>query len=101
MFRVPENNASQFSLLDEEYDFQRNGSYNDSIDFYQVMGFTEMCHPFSKYLHTLHMFYTPTIVVVGFVGNVLSFLVLSTTHLNMRSSSYYLAALAVSLSRYT
>ncbi|XP_074037844.1 G-protein coupled receptor [Leptinotarsa decemlineata] len=50
---------------------------------------------FVIYLNFIHMYYIPVVIVVGFVGNVLSCLVLLTTHLKLRSSSYYLAALAV------
>ncbi|CAG9819627.1 unnamed protein product [Phaedon cochleariae] len=52
------------------------------------------------YLEYLNLYYVPVIVVVGVVGNFLSFLVLLTTHLKVRSSSYYLAALAVTDSGY-
>lgn len=50
---------------------------------------------FSNYLDVLHVYYIPIIIGVGFIGNLLSCLVLLTTHLKLRSSSYYLAALAV------
>ncbi|CAL4060917.1 unnamed protein product, partial [Meganyctiphanes norvegica] len=43
----------------------------------------------------LNMYYIPFLIVVGFVGNLLSCVVFLNTRLRMRSSSYYLAALAV------
>ncbi|XP_063979270.1 uncharacterized protein LOC135163615 [Diachasmimorpha longicaudata] len=46
-------------------------------------------------LEFLHAYYIPTIIVLGLVGNLLSCIVFSNTHLKMRSSSYYLAALAI------
>ncbi|KAG5875167.1 hypothetical protein JTB14_033744 [Gonioctena quinquepunctata] len=61
--------------------------------------FAERCSPGAinilDYLFYLLMYYIPVMIVVGFVGNILSCLVLLTTHLKHRSSSYYLAALAV------
>ncbi|KAK7073611.1 7 transmembrane receptor (rhodopsin), partial [Halocaridina rubra] len=41
------------------------------------------------------MYYIPLLIVVGFVGNLLSCVVFLNTRLRMRSSSYYLAALAI------
>ncbi|XP_044735784.1 thyrotropin-releasing hormone receptor, partial [Chrysoperla carnea] len=43
----------------------------------------------------LNDYYIPFIIFVGLLGNMLSCIVFLTTHLKMRSSSYYLAALAV------
>ncbi|XP_044254847.1 thyrotropin-releasing hormone receptor [Tribolium madens] len=53
------------------------------------------CDPFHSYLKLLHTYYIPIIIAVGFVGNFLSCVVFLSTHLKMRSSSYYLAALAI------
>lgn len=53
------------------------------------------CDSFYVYLQFLHTYYIPFIIAVGFIGNFLSCIVFLTTHLRMRSSSYYLAALAV------
>lgn len=55
----------------------------------------ESCGVFDHYLHLLRTYYLPTQTIVGLIGNFLSCLVFLTTHLKMRSSSYYLAALAV------
>lgn len=41
-----------------------------------------------------HQYYIPFIIMIGLVGNLLSCFVFLNTHLKMRSSSYYLAALA-------
>lgn len=54
-----------------------------------------MCAPFYTYINMLHKYYIPLLIVVGLLGNLTSFVVFMTTHLKMRSSSYYLAALAV------
>ncbi|XP_069178446.1 thyrotropin-releasing hormone receptor-like [Procambarus clarkii] len=43
----------------------------------------------------LNTYYVPLLIVVGFVGNLLSCVVFLNTRLRMRSSSYYLAALAI------
>ncbi|KAF7273446.1 hypothetical protein GWI33_013848 [Rhynchophorus ferrugineus] len=64
-----------------------NVSANDTLDFYLS------CNPFH---HFFTVFYIPIVIVVGLIGNALSCFVLLTTHLKMRSSSYYLAALSVS-----
>ncbi|RZF48430.1 hypothetical protein LSTR_LSTR015647 [Laodelphax striatellus] len=45
-------------------------------------------------LDFFHLYYIPAIISVGLVGNLLSCVVFLRTHLKMRSSSYYLAALA-------
>ncbi|XP_030767567.1 thyrotropin-releasing hormone receptor [Sitophilus oryzae] len=71
------------------YDLALNMSWNDSNDY-------QFCHPFHSYLQFFTIFYTPIIVAIGLIGNLLSFFVLLTTHLKLRSSSYYLAALAIS-----
>lgn len=41
-----------------------------------------------------HQYYIPFIIMIGLIGNLLSCFVFLNTHLKMRSSSYYLAALA-------
>ena len=51
--------------------------------------FTQQC------LNFFNFYYLAIIIVVGVVGNSLSFLVFTRTHLKLRSSSYYLAALAL------
>jgi hypothetical protein len=65
-------------------EFDPGGYYSD-ID----------CDFFSSYLRILHTYYIPAIIAVGFLGNFFSCVVFLSTHLKMRSSSYYLAALAV------
>lgn len=55
---------------------------------------------FSFYMELLHKYYTPLIMVIGFLGNFTSCLVLISTHLKLRSSSYYLAALSFADSGY-
>lgn len=54
----------------------------------------EECHPIHIFLDFFHTYYIPLIIFVGLVGNLLSCVVFLTTHLKMRSSSYYLAALS-------
>ena len=48
-----------------------------------------------KFLDFFNFYYLAIIIVFGMVGNTLSFLVFTRTHLKLRSSSYYLAALAL------
>lgn len=50
---------------------------------------------FKQMLDFLNLYFTPVIILVGVVGNMMSFLVFSTTHLTRLSSSVYLAALSV------
>ncbi|KAG8321091.1 G-protein coupled receptor activity protein [Homalodisca vitripennis] len=52
------------------------------------------CFPLLDILDLFHLYYIPAIILVGLVGNLLSCIVFLNTHLKMRSSSYYLAALA-------
>lgn len=48
-----------------------------------------------KLLDFLNLYYLAVIIVFGILGNALNFLVFTRTHLKLRSSSYYLAALAL------
>ncbi len=48
-----------------------------------------------KCLDFFNFYYLAIIIIFGMVGNTLSFLVFTRTHLKLRSSSYYLAALAL------
>lgn len=53
------------------------------------------CHPLLVHaLDYSRLYYIPCIIILGLVGNILSCMVFLNTHLKMRSSSYYLAALA-------
>lgn len=52
------------------------------------------CYPLLDLLDFFHLYYIPVIILIGLVGNLLSCVVFLNTHLKMRSSSYYLAALA-------
>lgn len=54
----------------------------------------EPCSTINFYLNYCYTYYIPLMIAVGLIGNVLSCIVFLTTHLKMRSSSYYLAALA-------
>ncbi|GJQ83087.1 hypothetical protein Trydic_g20099 [Trypoxylus dichotomus] len=55
----------------------------------------ETCGVFEYYLELLYKYYIPVMIFVGLIGNFLSCVVFLTTYLKMRSSSYYLAALAI------
>ncbi|KAK9870897.1 hypothetical protein WA026_009853 [Henosepilachna vigintioctopunctata] len=56
----------------------------------------DSCGPtYGYYINLLHSYYLPLISLFGIVGNCLSFTVFMSPYLKMRSSSYYLAALAV------
>ena len=51
---------------------------------------------FGRATKQLHIYFTPVIVFVGIVTNILSFCVFVMTHLRLQSSSVYLAVLALS-----
>ncbi|XP_034948966.1 thyrotropin-releasing hormone receptor-like [Chelonus insularis] len=68
-----------------------NKSFDNLIDYEEESAF---CEPVYSLLDFFHQYYIPFIILVGFVGNLLSCIVFLNTHLKMRSSSYYLAALA-------
>ncbi|XP_045481183.1 neuropeptides capa receptor-like [Harmonia axyridis] len=73
------NSSDNFSdLADEDY---TNG--------------VEACYPYGYYIHLLHTYYLPSISIIGIVGNCLSFSVFMSSHMKMKSSSYYLAVLAL------
>ncbi|KAH1026840.1 hypothetical protein HUJ05_000453 [Dendroctonus ponderosae] len=91
MISVLENSSSIRNFL-FDLDFQLNSTDNDNT----IDGYIEICFPLAKYLQTLHWIYMAAIIIVGLVGNFLSFLVLLISELKLRSSSYYLAALAAS-----
>lgn len=50
---------------------------------------------FKTLLNFLNLYITPFIIAIGLIGNIISFLVFSMTHLKRLSSSIYLAALSV------
>ncbi|XP_071868017.1 uncharacterized protein [Bombus fervidus] len=70
----------------------RNRSFDPSIDFEEKP--IEACHALYFLLDFFHQYYIPSIILLGLVGNLLSCVVFLNTHLRIRSSSYYLAALA-------
>jgi len=59
---------------------------NSSIDYFALA---------VKCLDFFNLYYLAIIVALGMVGNTLNFFVFTQTHLRLRSSSYYLAALAL------
>ncbi|EGI61790.1 Neuropeptide capa receptor [Acromyrmex echinatior] len=73
------------------YDYQ-----NHSLD--TIFDIEEESNSFCPSLYFLldfcHLYYIPSIILLGLVGNLLSCVVFLKTHLKLRSSSYYLAALA-------
>nr|XP_034195962.1 thyrotropin-releasing hormone receptor-like [Osmia lignaria]XP_034195964.1 thyrotropin-releasing hormone receptor-like [Osmia lignaria]XP_034195965.1 thyrotropin-releasing hormone receptor-like [Osmia lignaria]XP_034195966.1 thyrotropin-releasing hormone receptor-like [Osmia lignaria] len=70
----------------------RNRSFEAGIDFEEKP--IDACHPLYFLLDFFHQYYIPSIILLGLVGNLLSCVVFLNTHLRIRSSSYYLAALA-------
>lgn len=70
----------------------RNRSYEPGLDLEDKP--PEDCHSLYFLLDFFHQYYIPFIILLGLVGNLLSCIVFLNTHLRIRSSSYYLAALA-------
>ncbi|OAD57480.1 Neuropeptides capa receptor [Eufriesea mexicana] len=70
----------------------RNRSLEQGLDFEEKP--MEVCHSLYFLLDFFHQYYIPSIILLGLVGNLLSCVVFLNTHLRIRSSSYYLAALA-------
>lgn len=66
--------------------------FNHSITSSWTHSSTDM---YQKILDCLNLYFTPVIIVVGLVGNFLSFLVFTFTHVKRVSSSMYLSALAL------
>jgi hypothetical protein len=60
----------------------------------ETSGASDMCFKLIDVLDIFHLYYIPFIIFIGILGNILSCIVFLSTHLKMRSSSYYLAALA-------
>ena len=67
---------------------------NRSYEYFDNEEESWTCSPVYFLLDFFHTYYIPFIILLGFVGNLLSCVVFLNTHLKMRSSSYYLAALA-------
>lgn len=74
----------------------RNRSIEPGLDLEEKFDNTaiEACHSLYFLLDFFHQYYIPSIILLGLIGNLLSCIVFLNTHLRIRSSSYYLAALA-------
>lgn len=74
----------------------RNKSIDPGLDLEEKFDNTaiEACHSLYFLLDFFHQYYIPSIILLGLIGNLLSCVVFLNTHLRIRSSSYYLAALA-------
>lgn len=70
-------------------------AYYDALEGNSTNFFYETCGIFEYYLELLYKYYIPVMILIGLIGNFLSCVVFLSTYLKMRSSSYYLAALAI------
>lgn len=70
------------------YDYDNSTDYDNEVDFRLNLAY--------KIGDFLTHYYTPTLVIVGSIGNILSVIVFFKTKLRNLSSSYYLAALGIS-----
>lgn len=84
------NNASPANWTNHYH--HRNRSFESAVDLEDES--SEACIDLYFLLDFFHLYYIPFIILIGFIGNFLSCIVFLNTHLKMRSSSYYLAALA-------
>lgn len=73
------------------YDYQ-NHSFETIFEMDEELD--GICTKLYFLLDFCHLYYIPSIILLGLVGNLLSCVVFLKTHLKLRSSSYYLAALA-------
>ncbi|KAK2162568.1 hypothetical protein LSH36_96g04019 [Paralvinella palmiformis] len=64
-------------------------------DWWDLLALKKGKGQFRKLMDTFNLYLTPVIIILGVVGNFLSFLVFSVSHLRRNSSSVYLAALAL------
>lgn len=85
------NSVLNWEDVEAFFRYQTNGSY-PYIPLSRDLDLD--CHPFGGVYEVVHLYYLPSMIFVGLVGNLLSCVVFLNTHLKMRSSSYYLAALA-------
>lgn len=60
---------------------------------YQAV-YPEECQTWMYLVDMLYWYYVPAVILIGLIGNLLSCFVFLYTHLKLRSSSYYLAALS-------
>ena len=79
------NGCNETNCLDLVF---ANGNYDNQTRTQQCLA--------EELLLALQLYYTPVLVILGCVGNTLSVFVFFGTKLKKLSSSYYLAALAVS-----
>ncbi len=87
----------QSSIMDEDDSLNSsllslNSTLNSSLG---MMNLSSQFIFAQKCLNFFNFYYLALIIVFGMVGNTLNFLVFTRTHLRLRSSSYYLAALAL------
>ena len=75
------NNFSAFNLTQSLWHFKN--SRNSTKDV------------FKQVVDNLNIYFTPVIITVGLIGNTMSLLVFSLTHLQRLSSSFYLSSLAM------
>ncbi len=110
---VGQNTNSTFSIPDDCYESSNNDSFlllngtnisqvnlsMDSVDYeshiLKLAKKRSKADDFKLLLNFLNLYMTPLIICIGVVGNVISFLVFSMTHLKRLSSSVYLAALSM------
>uniref|UniRef100_A0A8D8UM52 Neuropeptides capa receptor n=1 Tax=Cacopsylla melanoneura TaxID=428564 RepID=A0A8D8UM52_9HEMI len=75
----------------QDYTADRSKDFNETTSG----EFFDQCDPLLSIIDLFSVYYIPVIAFVGLVGNALSCIVFLNTHLKLRSSSYYLAALAM------
>ena len=88
------------NLFMDGKNIRKSNASLDSLDYRSHMLRTlaikrSKADDFKLILDFLNLYVTPFIIVIGLIGNIISFLVFSMTHLRRLSSSIYLAALSM------
>lgn len=98
MIKEKDLNSSQMTPTKVEFsNISYYGSYNYTYDYSNDFNTKHSFYDLAATIHiNLSHYYVPTIVLFGCIGNILSVFVFFKTKLRKLSSSYYLAALAIS-----
>lgn len=85
------------SLNDLNYDTSfATGNLSTLDDHDRSINIQQQLHWAAAVLQLIQLYYTPVLVILGSIGNIISVFVFFNTKLRKQSSSYYLAALAIS-----
>lgn len=98
----PTTSGSFFNASESNFTLMRENSTENTSYYNNYYEYNNEMDPYQDYRLAINVseylshFYTPTIVIFGSIGNILSVIVFFKTKLRKLSSSYYLAALGIS-----